>query len=87
MWALLTPGAPAARAQGMSVTPADGHSADDQQLVGSMGEHLQRRMHESRSLFPQMLGGSPQLHQAGFSPQYNGARAGAAQHITPLTLS
>jgi len=73
--------------QGMSVTPCSaGCSGDHEAAIGSMGDHLHRRLHENRSLFSSMLGGSPQLHQAGFSPEYHGGRPGQPQHITPLTL-
>jgi len=68
--------------QGMSVTPG---SADHALMAGPMGEHMRRRLHENRALLTTMLGGAP-VHQAGFSPEYHGARAGRPEQIAPLSL-
>jgi len=77
--------------QGMSVTPAGTPAGSaDQDPTGSMGEHMRRRLHENRSLLTTMLGSSPQLqpfHQAGFSPEYHGGRAGRPEQIVPLSLA
>ena len=75
----------------MSVTPAGTPAGSaDQDPTGSMGEHMRRRLHENRSLLTTMLGSSPQLqpfHQAGFSPEYHGGRAGRPEQIVPLSLA
>ena len=64
---------------------AEGDGAEGYGAMGAMGGHMRRRMAEQRSALSRMLhgGASP---QAGFSPEYHGARAATAAHVTPLTL-
>ena len=64
---------------------ADAYAAEGYGAMGAMGGHMRRRMAEQRSALSRMLhgGASP---QAGFSPEYHGARAATAAHVTPLTL-
>jgi len=70
--------------QGMSVTPTS--AADEGPLEGPVADHMRRRLHESKSVISRMLAGAPQVHQAGFSPEYQGARAGRPEQIAPLSL-
>jgi|LauGreDrversion2_5_1035112.scaffolds.fasta_scaffold08657_2 hypothetical protein len=68
----------------MSVTPTS--AADEGPLEGPVADHMRRRLHESKSVISRMLAGAPQVHQAGFSPEYQGARAGRPEQIAPLSL-